>query len=91
MRRALLAEKSITYSDPANGGASGIHFAKVLERLGIVKEIEPKTIFAKPGDEIAVLVAKGKAEIGVHAQAKSPPTLGGCQDPRIAADRLGQL
>ena len=66
LRRALLAAKSITYSDPANGGASGIHFANVLERLGIVKEIEPKTIFAKPGDETAVLVANGKAELGVH-------------------------
>ena len=66
LRRTLLAAKSITYSDPANGGASGIHFAKVLERLGIVKEMAAKTIFAKPGDETGVLVANGKAEIGIH-------------------------
>ena len=66
LRRTLLAAKSITYSDPANGGASGVHFAGVLERLGIAKAIEPKTVLAKPGDETAVLVASGKAEIGVH-------------------------
>ncbi len=66
LKHTLLAAKSITYSDPANGGASGIHFAKVLERLGIVNEIKPKTFLAKPGDETAVWVANGKAEIGVH-------------------------
>src|SRR5262249_5150117 len=66
LKRTLLAAKSITYSDPANGGASGIHFANVLERLGIVNEIKPKTLLAKPGDETAGWVANGKAEIGVH-------------------------
>jgi len=66
LKRTLLAAKSITYSDPADGGASSIHFAKVLERLGIVNEIRPKTVLARPGDETGVLVANGKAEIGVH-------------------------
>ena len=35
LKRTLLAAKSITYADPALGGTSGIHFAKVLDRLGI--------------------------------------------------------
>jgi len=35
LKRTLLAAKSITYSDPASGGASGIHFAKVLDRLAL--------------------------------------------------------
>jgi molybdate transport system substrate-binding protein len=65
LKRTLLAAKSITYSNPAAGGASGIHFAKVLDRLGIANEMKPKTILAKPGDETGVLVANGKAEIGV--------------------------
>jgi molybdate transport system substrate-binding protein len=65
-KRTLLAARSITYSNPANGGASGIHFATVLERLGIVNEIGAKTVFAKPGDDTAILVANGTAEIGVH-------------------------
>ena len=66
LKRTLLAAKSITYSNPAAGGASGNHFTKVIERLGIVNEMKPKTIFAKPGDETGVLVANGEAEIGVH-------------------------
>jgi molybdate transport system substrate-binding protein len=66
LKRTLLAAKSITYSNPAAGGASGIHFANVLDRLGIANEMKPKTVLAKPGDETGVLVANGKAEIGVH-------------------------
>src|SRR5213596_3417863 len=35
LKRTLLAAKSLSYVDPASGGASGIHFVKVLDRLGI--------------------------------------------------------
>src|SRR5437867_11918797 len=35
LKRTLLAAKSISYVNPSTGGASGIHFAKVLDRLGI--------------------------------------------------------
>ena len=65
LRRALLAAKSISYSDPALGGASGIHFAKVLDRLGIANEMKSKTVFAKPPGTIELMVANGEAEIGV--------------------------
>src|SRR5262245_14685779 len=34
-RRTLLAAKSLVFTDPAGGGASGIHFQKVIEQLGI--------------------------------------------------------
>jgi molybdate transport system substrate-binding protein len=64
LKRALLAAKSISYGNPADGGASGIHFAKVLDRLGIAKEMKPKTIYARPGGG-GELVAEGKAELGV--------------------------
>jgi molybdate transport system substrate-binding protein len=66
LRRALLAAKSITYTDPAAGGASGIHFAQVLEKLGIASEMKPKTILAKGGIETGELVAQGKAELGIN-------------------------
>jgi molybdate transport system substrate-binding protein len=64
LKRALLAAKSISYGNPADGGASGIHFAKVLDRLGIAKEMKPKTIYARPGGG-GEIVAEGKAELGV--------------------------
>jgi molybdate transport system substrate-binding protein len=65
----LLAAKSITYADPASGGASGIHFAKVLEHLGIVNEMKAKTVFPKvplTATAIGDLVANGEAELGVN-------------------------
>ncbi len=65
LKRTLLAAKSITYDDPALGGASGPHFAKVLDRLGIANEMKPKTIYAKDAGDTGVQIANGKAEIGV--------------------------
>src|SRR5215831_6454705 len=35
LKQALLATRSLTYSDPAQGATSGIHIASVLEKLGI--------------------------------------------------------
>ena len=64
VRRTMLAAKSVVYADPAQGGASGIHFAKVLERLGIVEEMRPKTKLV-PVAGAAEVVAKGEAEIAV--------------------------
>ena len=68
LKRTLIAAKSISYVDPASGGASGIHFAKVLDRLGIANEMKSKTVFPNPKTpaEVGVLVANGEAEIGVH-------------------------
>jgi len=67
-KRALLAARSIVYTDPAVGGASGIHFEKVLDRLGIAKEIKAKSILnaraaTTPNAEI---VARGEAELGIQ-------------------------
>ncbi|MGH8064149.1 MAG: molybdate ABC transporter substrate-binding protein [Candidatus Entotheonellia bacterium] len=68
LQRTLLAAKAISYVDPASGGASGIHFAKVLDRLGIANEMQSKTVFPNPKTPAAVgvVVANGEAEIGVH-------------------------
>src|SRR5439155_24018671 len=35
VKRSLLAAKSVVYPDPAKGRATGIHAARVIERLGI--------------------------------------------------------
>jgi len=65
LKRTLLAAKSITYSNPAFGGASGIHFAKVLDRLGIANDMKPKTVFPPQDGSVGDVVANGEAEIGV--------------------------
>jgi len=78
LKRTLLAAKSISYVEPASGGASGIHFAKVLDRLGIANEMKSKTVFPNPQTpgEVGVLVAKGEAEIGVHVIQELIPVAG---------------
>lgn len=77
LKGALLAAKSIVYADPAKGGASGVHFAKVLDRLGIAEQMKSRTILV-PGAQAAEVVAKGEAEMGV-AQASEIVPIAGAQ------------
>lgn len=68
VKKALLAAKSVAYTDPASGGTSGIHFARELERLGIAAEIAPKARPIKGANgappAVGEAVAKGEAELG---------------------------
>lgn len=66
LKNALLVAKAISYSNPAIGGASGVHFAKVLERLGIAEEMKAKTKFPPPSGLSGKLVAAGEADIAVQ-------------------------
>jgi len=66
LKRALIAAKSISYSNPAFGGASGVHFGKVIERLGIAEEMMAKTKFPPEGGFTARLLATGEAELAVQ-------------------------
>ncbi len=75
LKRTLLSAKSIVYADPAKGGASGVVFAHVVERLGIADQLKPKTILV-PGAQAAQLVAKGQAEIGVGQTSEIVPVAG---------------
>jgi molybdate transport system substrate-binding protein len=75
LKRTLLAAKSLTYLDPAAGNASGIQFAKVLDRLGIAKEMKGKTILARStkemdgNKEMEGLIASGKADLAINQTA----------------------
>jgi molybdate transport system substrate-binding protein len=75
LRQSLLAAKSIAYSDPAKGGASGVYFANVLDRLGIAEQMKSKTILV-PGAQAADVVARGEAEIGVGQASEIVPVAG---------------
>jgi molybdate transport system substrate-binding protein len=77
LKTALLATKSISYADPAKGGASGVYFAKVIDRLGIADQMKSKTILV-PGAQAGELVAKGEVEMGV-AQASEIAAVPGAQ------------
>jgi len=66
LKQALLAAKSIAYSNPTSGGASGFYFAKLLERLGIADQMQAKTKFPPPGGNSAGLLISGEAELAVQ-------------------------
>jgi molybdate transport system substrate-binding protein len=63
--RSLVAAKSISYPDPARGGATGVLFTRVLERLGMTAEMKPKTKFPPVGQFAVDVVARGEAEIAI--------------------------
>jgi molybdate transport system substrate-binding protein len=65
-RKTLLAATTIAYSDPAAGGASGVFFAKTLERLGIADQMKAKTKHPPPSGNSAHLVAAGEADLAVQ-------------------------
>ena len=74
-RQALLAAKSIVYVDPARGATSGIHFAGVLQRLGIADAVKDKTLLW-PGGASAEAVADGRAELCVQQMSEILPVKG---------------
>jgi molybdate transport system substrate-binding protein len=61
-RRAMLDAKSIAY---ARTGYSGVHAAKVMERLGIADAIKGKVKLVD-GVPVAKIVAEGGAEVGLQ-------------------------
>jgi molybdate transport system substrate-binding protein len=66
LKQALLKAKSIAYSEPSAGGASGVYFAKLLERMGIAEQMKPKTKYPPPGGFSAELLLTGAAELAVQ-------------------------
>ena len=71
LKTALIAAKSVAYSQ----GASGQHFATVIQRLGLVDTLKPKTIIVQ-GKPVGAAVAAGEAEIGVQQVAELLPVPG---------------
>jgi len=64
-KKAMLSAKSIMYADPAKGGQSGIHIAKVFAQIGIDKAIAPKLQLRDRGPDGLKEVAKGDIEVGL--------------------------
>jgi molybdate transport system substrate-binding protein len=66
LKKTLLAAKSISYSDPEAGGASGIYFAKLIERMGIADAVNAKKIFPPPAGFCAEFLLTGHAELAIQ-------------------------
>lgn len=67
-KQTLLKAKAIAYSDPAAGGASGVFFAKTLERMGIAEQMKAKTKHPPPSGNSAKLVVGGEAELAIQQE-----------------------
>ena len=62
LKKTLLETKSVAYTAT---GASGLYFAKLLERLGIAEAMKPKSNVLQSG-LAGDVVARGESEIGVQ-------------------------
>ena len=74
-KQALLAAKSIVAVDPAKGGTSGIHFAKILDQMGITDQVRDKLLLL-PGGNVVEKVASGEAELGIQQISEILPVAG---------------
>jgi molybdate transport system substrate-binding protein len=66
LKATLLRAQSIAYSEPSAGGASGVYFAKLLERMGIAEQMKPKTKYPPAGGFSGELLLTGEAELAVQ-------------------------
>src|SRR5262245_14407073 len=71
LKATLLAARSVAHSKV---GASGIHFAEVLERLGIAGRLRQRIVVEK--GPVGLVVARGEAEIGVQQLCELAPVPG---------------
>ena len=75
-KRMLRNAKSMTYSNPAFDGVSGLQVIKVFERLGIADAMKPKTVFLPKAGPVGVLVANGEAELAMQHISELLPVAG---------------
>ena len=65
LKAALIAAKGIAYSDPSKGGASGVHFAKVADQLGIGEAVKAKSKYPETAGLPGKLLLDGTADLAV--------------------------
>jgi molybdate transport system substrate-binding protein len=61
-----MAARAISYSDPAAGGASGLYFAKLIERLDIADAVNAKTRFPPPAGLCAQFLTTGEVDLALQ-------------------------
>jgi molybdate transport system substrate-binding protein len=73
LRKTLLAQQRVTYSNSSTGGLSGVNAQRVLKNLGIADEIKSKLL---PHADGQGLIAKGEADLGLYNVSEIPRTKG---------------
>jgi molybdate transport system substrate-binding protein len=72
LKNAMLAAKSVGYSE----GASGTYLVAMFEKLGIYDQVKPKAAIAKANEPVGDKVVAGQAEIGFHQLSELLPVKG---------------
>ena len=72
LKSVLLAAAAVSYTT----GASGMHFVKVLERLGIADVMAKKLVPPRAGELAGAVVARGDADIAVQQISELLPVPG---------------
>jgi molybdate transport system substrate-binding protein len=65
LKQALIEARSVAYTNPAEGGTSGIYFAGLTEKFGIADAVRSKAVLTRGGREAAVEVAEGRAGLAI--------------------------
>jgi len=76
VKKLLLAAGPVAYPEPSGGGVSGIHFASMLDKLGIADEVNSRAILVKAGGVAADYVASGQAALAVQMISELMPVDG---------------
>ncbi len=75
-KQALRNARSIAYTDPKAGGSGGIMFVALLEKLGMLNEVNAKAVLGKGGFDVSQIVADGRAELGTTFLSEALPVKG---------------
>ncbi len=76
LKQTLLAAHAIGYTDPAAGGQSGVHFSKMIEKLGIAPEIKAKGKFPPPAGFVGTLLTSGEVDLAFQSKPELTSTEG---------------
>jgi molybdate transport system substrate-binding protein len=75
-KQALRDARTIAYTDPKAGGSGGIMFVGMLEKLGMLDEVNAKAVLGKGGFDVSQIVADGRAELGTTFLSEALPVKG---------------
>jgi molybdate transport system substrate-binding protein len=75
LRDTLLKARSLAYTDPQTGAASGVAFAEMLDDMGIADQVKDKVVLVS-GGPVGEVVARGRAELGVQQVTELLPVKG---------------
>ena len=76
LKKTLLAAKAVGYTNPSAGGASGVYFSKMIDKLGIADAIKAKSKFPPPAGFVGTLLTSGEVDIAFQSKPELATTPG---------------